>query len=202
MTALGAAVVVMAPPEPGVELEPLLGREGVAELRAALVAQAERWAGAFAGEIQRAADGEELTDAVERVFAGRERPLLVVWPWLPELRSEHAAGALEDLAAGCDVVLGPVIDGGLYLLGLAGPVGELLALPADRWQDPDVMTIAFAAARDAGLEVGILRAERALRRPPDVQAALADPLLPDELRRRLKAANLPRQRRLRPQRMS
>jgi hypothetical protein len=29
--------------------------------------------------------------------------------------------------------------------------------------------------------VGILRAERALRRPGDIKAALADPLVPDEI---------------------
>jgi hypothetical protein len=36
------------------------------------------------------------------------------------------------------------------------------------------------------LEVGILRAERALRRPGDIKAALADPLLPDEISRLLR----------------
>jgi hypothetical protein len=35
--------------------------------------------------------------------------------------------------------------------------------------------------REAGLELGILRAERALHRPADARAALADPLLPDGL---------------------
>jgi hypothetical protein len=43
------------------------------------------------------------------------------------------------------------------------------------------MTVGIAAARDAGLEIGILRAERALHRPPDVRAALADPLLPEHI---------------------
>jgi hypothetical protein len=41
--------------------------------------------------------------------------------------------------------------------------------------------VAGAAIRDAGFEVGILRAERALHRPADVRAALADPLLPDDI---------------------
>jgi hypothetical protein len=50
------------------------------------------------------------------------------------------------------------------------------------------MTIGLAAARDAGLEVGILRAERALHRSADVRAALADPLLPSGLRRILSDA--------------
>ena len=48
------------------------------------------------------------------------------------------------------------------------------------------MMLGVAAARDAGLDVGILRAERALHRPPDVRAALADPLLPDDIGRILR----------------
>ena len=45
------------------------------------------------------------------------------------------------------------------------------------------MSIGFEAAREAGLEIGILRAERALHRPADVRAALADPAAPDGIRR-------------------
>lgn len=184
------AVLLMAPPEPGAELELALGRERVAELRTVLGSRALAWAREIAGgHVQRAGDGESLADAVDGLFAGQAGPLLVVWPWLPQFRAEHAAGALDDLAAGCDVVLGPVIDGGLYLLGLARPIPELLSLPEARWQDPDVMAIAFAAARDADLEVGILRAERALRKPADVRAAMADPLLPEEIRRILDGAD-------------
>jgi hypothetical protein len=43
------------------------------------------------------------------------------------------------------------------------------------------MAVGIAAARDAGLEIGILRVERALHRPGDVRAALADPLLPQSV---------------------
>jgi len=43
------------------------------------------------------------------------------------------------------------------------------------------MTMGVAAAREAGLEIGILRAERALHRPADLRAAVADPLLPESV---------------------
>jgi glycosyltransferase A (GT-A) superfamily protein (DUF2064 family) len=79
------------------------------------------------------------------------------------------------------VVLGPAIDGGFYLIGLARPLPRLFSLPEQAWRSPDAMTIGLAAARESGLEIGLLRAERALHRPADVRAALADPLLPPDL---------------------
>jgi glycosyltransferase A (GT-A) superfamily protein (DUF2064 family) len=125
--------------------------------------------------------GDGLRDAVAgacaHVFAGGERPLLIVWPSLPRLPAAHAQAALEDLRHGCDVVIGPVFDGGLYLVAVRALPEALLALPAECWQGPQLL----AAAGEAELAVGLLRPERGLRRPPDIRAALADPLLDAEL---------------------
>jgi hypothetical protein len=114
--------------------------------------------------------------------------LLIVWPDLPRLDRAHARAALTDLETGCDVVLGPAVEGGLYLIAIARPLPRLFALPENAWRSPDVMAVGVAAAREAGLEIGILRVERALHRPADVRAALADPLLPDEFRTVLRSA--------------
>jgi glycosyltransferase A (GT-A) superfamily protein (DUF2064 family) len=195
-------------------LEPVLGLDGCVALQRALIAQALSWAAAVApGSVHVAHDppdaapeilplappgaslfpqngdgiGGRLADAAARVFGRHPGPLLVVWPDLPRLRSDHASAALSDLEAGCDVVLGPAIDGGLYLIGIPRPQPKLFGLPEQAWRSPDVMAIGFAAAREAGLEVGILRAERPLHRPADVRAALADPTLPPELARILSA---------------
>jgi len=196
-------------------LEPVLGRDGCVELQASLIAQASVWArevGAgpphvaheppdAGAELRRLVgsdamlfpqNGEgiagRLADASARVLARSGGPLLIVWPDLPQLRVDHATAALDDLRAGCDVVLGPAIDGGLYLVGIARPLPELFALPEQAWRN-DVMGVALTAIREVGFEVGILRAERALHRPADVRAALADPLLPPDvaaiLRRRV-----------------
>ncbi len=191
-------------------LEPVLGADGAVALQAALIVQAALWAQEFApGGVHIAHDppdaGPELrelvpdavytfpqngdgiagrlADAIGRVFAHWSGPLLIAWPDLPQLRPEHAAAALEDLRQGCDLVLGPVIDGGFYLVGISRPLPELFALPEQAWRNADAISIGVAAAREAGLEIGILRAERALHRPADVRAALADPLLPPSLRR-------------------
>jgi uncharacterized protein len=188
-------------------LEPLLGREGCLELQAKLIVGAADWArkvgsGAVhvahdppdaGAELRRLVgadavvfpqNGEGITgrlaDASARVLARSGGPLLIVWPDLPRLRTAHATAALADLSSGCDVVLGPAIDGGLYLVGIARPLPDLFALPEQTWRG-DVMAVALTAIRDVGYEVGILRAERALHRPADVRAALADPLLPEDV---------------------
>jgi glycosyltransferase A (GT-A) superfamily protein (DUF2064 family) len=191
-------------------LEPLLGPSGCVALQSALIEQAVSWGQEVApGAVHLAHDppdsGPELrslvgadvvmlpqngdgiagrlADAVARVFARRPGPLLIVWPDIPLLRPEHAAGALEDLDAGCDLVLGPAIDGGFYLVALARPLPQLFSLPEQAWRSADVMKVGLAAVTEAGLELGILRAERALHRPADVRAALADPLLAPEVGR-------------------
>jgi glycosyltransferase A (GT-A) superfamily protein (DUF2064 family) len=203
-------IMARAPRRGGVRraLEPLLGPDRAASLHAALVVQAFVWARAVApddvhvayeppdaaAELRRLlgtqtalfpqnGDGiaGRLADAAARVFVHHAGPLLIAWPDLPRLGEQHARAALGDLEAGCDVVLGPAIDGGFYLIGLARPLPQLFALPEQAWRSPDAMTIGLAAARDSGLEIGLLRAERALHRPADVRAALADPLLPPEI---------------------
>jgi uncharacterized protein len=196
-------------------LEPMLGPDLCVALQSALIARTASWArevapnavhvahdppdvgrelralvGTSASLFPQNGDGiaGRLADAAARVYARQDGPLLIVWPDLPRLRPEHAAGALDDLGAGCDAVLGPVIGGGLYLLAIARPLPKLFALPEQAWRSPDVMMLGLAAARDAGLEIGILRGERALHHPSDVRAALADPLMPGDLARILNRA--------------
>lgn len=191
-------------------LEPLLGAEGCVALQTALIDQAVGWARAIApnavhlahdppdaGPELRAIAGADvglfpqngegiagrLADAAARVYTRGGGPLLFVWPDLPRFRPEHADGALSDLRAGCDVVLGPAIDGGFYLVAMARPLPQLFSLPEQSWRSPDVMSVGMAAVGEAGLELGILRVERTLQRPGDVRAALADPCVPAEITR-------------------
>jgi glycosyltransferase A (GT-A) superfamily protein (DUF2064 family) len=211
MTENAAVLVMARAPRRGevrLALEPVIGADRCAALQAALIVQTASWARRVApagvhvahdppdaGPEIRRLTGEgvslfpqngdgiaaRLADAAARVYVHHRGPLLVVWPDLPRLAPEHARAALDDLAEGCDVVLGPAIDGGFYLIGISRPMPKLFALPENSWRSPDVMTMGLAVARDAGLEVGLLRAERALHQPGDVRAALADPLLPADV---------------------
>jgi hypothetical protein len=196
-------------------LEPLLGADACVALQSLLIARTIAWADAIApGAVYVAHDPPDaapqlrrlvgaganlfpqngdgiaarLADAAARVFAHHTGPLLIVWPDVPRLHRAHAVAALDDLERGCDVVLGPAVQGGLYLIAIARPLPGLFALPETVWRSPDVMTVGLAAAREAGLELGLLRVERALHRPADVRAALADPLLPADFRGVLRAA--------------
>jgi glycosyltransferase A (GT-A) superfamily protein (DUF2064 family) len=194
-------------------LEPLLGADRCAALQAKLIRGAIAWGTEVAPKAVHVAhdppdaaadlrllvapdtvlfpqngDGiaGRLADAAARVFARHTGPLLIAWPDLPRLRLAHARAALDDLGTGCDVVLGPALDGGFYLIGINRPQPKLFAIPERAWRSPDAMALAVPAVRAAGLELGILRAERPLHRPSDVRAALADPLLPDDVERILR----------------
>jgi glycosyltransferase A (GT-A) superfamily protein (DUF2064 family) len=191
-------------------LEPMIGVERCARLHAALITQAVQWAREVAPDAVHVAydppdagaemrqlvgpgpaylpqSGEgiaaRVADAAARVFGGRSGPLVIIWPDLPRLRPEHASAALDDLAAGCGLSLGPVIGGGFYLVAMPGPTRQLFELPEQVWRSSGAVTAGLLAARESGLEVGIVRGERALHRPADLRAALADPLLAPGLRR-------------------
>lgn len=206
-------LVVRPAPKAGLErpqLVSLLGAERCRRVEELLIARAAAWAAEVAlaglhiacepGEVEASVrrllgpevpllasahpgESERLLDAVEQVTAGDERPVLVIWPELPLWRGDHAGAALEDLADGCDVSVGPVFDGGFYLLALARPLPALLTLPDRAWHGPEAMGLVLTAAHEAGLTAGLLRAERGLRTEADVRAALADPLLDPELAR-------------------
>jgi hypothetical protein len=167
------------------ELRELLGGERTDAVERLLVARAIEWSEALSatGRVVTAGDDEGVADAVGRISGGADgAPVVVVWPVLPRWRPEHSAAILDDLAAGCEASVAPVFDGGLYLLALARTFPALLALPAEAWDSPDVIGLVLAPINEAGASVGLVRPERGLRRPGDVRAALADPLLDAELR--------------------
>jgi hypothetical protein len=146
-----------------------------------LVGRARRWADELApGAVFPASGG--VGEAVTGLFAGGEGPVVVVWPELVRWRSDHATAALDDLADDCELSVGPMFDGGFYLVAFARPVPALVDLPDDAWQTRDPIGLAADAAQRSGRAIGLLRTERGLRTPADVNALLADPLVDDGLR--------------------
>ena len=201
-------MVIAKAPRPGLcktRLEPLLGPEGCARLQAALIERAAAWASAagdayvvFTPEDAReevaalapgatlipqvdGSLGDRLAGAFRAVLADHPGPAVLVGVDTPQLGARHAAAALDDLADGIDVTLGPASDGGYYLIGLREANDAVFALPAEKWGGPDVMRLTMEAAVGAGLSIGMLSAERDLDEEADARALLADPLTPPEI---------------------
>ena len=155
----------------------MLGDESRAEaIEALLERRALEWARVVAGDGTVVEAATDLTAAV-----APDGPTLIIWPELPVWLPETGAAALDDLAAGCAVSIGPVFDGALYLLALAEPIPELLALAERPWHGVQAMARVFTVIEERQLEVELLRAERGLRRPDDVRALRVDPLTDAEL---------------------
>jgi glycosyltransferase A (GT-A) superfamily protein (DUF2064 family) len=189
-------------------LAEMIGADGCVALQMVLIQQAIAWGrslaprGLFlahepadAGREMRAVVDEDvaifpqngegiagrLADAAGRVFTRVRGPLVILWPDVPRLRPEMAEAVRADLDDGVDVVLGPLFDGGFYLIALSRPMPALFTLPEQIWRAADPVALGIGTALGGGAEVGLLRAERPLRRPADARAALVDPLLPREV---------------------
>ena len=208
MTGRPAAIVIAKAPRPGLcktRLEPLLGPEGCARLQTALIERAAAWAASVGDayvvftpedareEVAALAPGatliaqvdgtlgDRLAGAFRAVLADHPGPAVLVGVDTPQLAARHAAHALDDLADGIDVTLGPASDGGYYLIGLREAHDAVFALPDADWGGPNVMRLTMEAAVRAGLSIGMLRAERDLDEEADARALLADPLTPPEI---------------------
>jgi rSAM/selenodomain-associated transferase 1 len=202
------AVLVMAKaPLPGTvktRLHPLLGPERCAELQSRLirhttelttgrclrtyVAYAPADAYRAMSELvprgvhllpQRGADlGQRLTDAVGAVFGRGAGPLVVLGTDAPTLTGRHLAAGFTALDGGSDVVLGPALDGGYYLIGMRRPYTRLFGLPPGLWSGDQVLSSTLALAEQEGLTTRLLPALRDLDTPADAAALLDDPRVP------------------------
>ena len=184
MTASPAVVVMPKAPRAGAvktRLVPQLGPTGCAELQMVLLHQAvvtalagspgsvvvavdppaavpEVAAGLPAGLegiAQEGADlGERMAAAAGHAFAAGRRPVVVIGTDVPLLRPGHLLGALDLLGSGDDVVFGPALDGGYYLVALSLPSRAVFALDPAWWGGPSVLEASRAAALAAGLTTG------------------------------------------------
>ncbi|MDX6665791.1 MAG: hypothetical protein QOG68_1997 [Solirubrobacteraceae bacterium] len=166
-------------------------------LRHAVAAAAGSWAAATAGPglafASTAVEGagaagtqpfaepgpEAVAAALGDLLAGHDGPVILVAADVPRLDAALAAGALGDIAAGCALAFAPATDARPFLLALAAPTPEALALVGGRDRHRDEV---FAAAMALGGEVGLLRSERRLVTPADARALALDPLAPAALR--------------------
>ena len=206
--AAAALVIAGAPSAPDAlaGLAPLLDAGRRAALQALLVRRAAAWAAAAApgGAAVAVAPARAVAEVAALLPAGVDAfaqegdgpaavlgaavaragrgPILIAVPGCARLGPAHATAALDDLAAGCDVVFGSTLEGGWYLAGLREPRPELLTVAPDAWQRAGGIGLVLERARAADASVGMLRHERLVATPGDVASLLADPLLDPELR--------------------
>ena len=114
--------------------------------------------------------GRRLEAAFARAFAaGRSATALAIGSDCVELGGRHLAEARERLAAGVDVVFGPALDGGYYLVGMRQPQPAVFhGIP---WSAPDTLARSLAAAAEAGLTTALLEPLRDIDDLDDLRAA-------------------------------
>jgi rSAM/selenodomain-associated transferase 1 len=113
--------------------------------------------------------GGDLGVRLARVTAiatdGRPRPVIVVGTDCPAVTAERLREAQASLERS-DLVLGPALDGGFYLIGLRGSRPELFEdIP---WSTADTLERVEARARAAELRVTRLEPARDLDTPEDL----------------------------------
>jgi rSAM/selenodomain-associated transferase 1 len=111
--------------------------------------------------------GTRLLHAFGRSFAAGDRAVVIVGTDAPGVDRHIVAAGFRTLRAR-DLVLGPSLDGGYYLIGLTAPQPELFrAIP---WSTRDVLRQTEARARALGLSVGLLTPLRDVDRAEDARA--------------------------------
>ena len=97
--------------------------------------------------------GARMRRAFARCFAGGAVRCVMLGTDSPGLPLRHVREAFRRLRAS-DAVVGPALDGGYYLLGLARPTPELLrGMP---WSSPDLLRATHARAAQLGLSLAVL----------------------------------------------
>jgi len=105
--------------------------------------------------LQRGRDlGERMANAIRDELARGSWPVVVIGADVPHLPTGLLADAMGALASGSDLVLGPAIDGGYYLIGVKAPQPALFTeLP---WGSEAVFTATRRRARRLGLRTHVL----------------------------------------------
>ena len=113
------------------------------------------WAG-YAQRPQPAGDlGQRMHEAFAAAFAAGATAALLIGTDCPELTADHLRAAFQQLATH-DVVVGPALDGGYYLLGLKSlTLDFFLNKP---WSTPAVLAATLADADRLSLRVARLPA--------------------------------------------
>lgn len=110
--------------------------------------------------------GQRLTAAIADAFSAGARTVMIIGTDCPALTVTCLVAAQNALAE-TDVVLGPALDGGYYLIGLRFPHCELFQGIA--WSTGQVFEQTLDVAQRAGLSVHVLETLADIDRPEDLK---------------------------------
>ncbi len=173
---------------------PALGPDGAARLQIALTKQSLRtvsdfcdqhscemevrfvggdrvkMAGLFGGKhhyrLQTGGDlGQRIANAVAAAFNENIRRIMVIGSDCPELDGDILGETIQELKQN-DLVIGPALDGGYYLIGLCKNQPQLFQGIA--WGSDQVLRQTLAKARQAQLRIHRLRPLADIDRPDDL----------------------------------
>jgi hypothetical protein len=115
--------------------------------------------------------GARMARAMADVFTLGYRRVLVIGTDLPTLPASAIGDAVQQLASR-DLVLGPALDGGYYLIGLRKPAPELFAgIP---WSTDRVLAQTQQKAAALGLSTGLLPVRRDIDTVEDLRALIEE----------------------------
>ncbi len=103
--------------------------------------------------------GKDLGEKMRNIFAdlfdkGYERVVLMGAD-IPEVGIEDLEGAFDELELK-DLVFGPTLDGGYYLVGMNN-LHEMVFDPGIKWGTPQVFQETLEVIKRSGVEVGLIR---------------------------------------------
>ncbi|MFQ5501119.1 MAG: TIGR04282 family arsenosugar biosynthesis glycosyltransferase [Phycisphaerae bacterium] len=122
--------------------------------------------------------GKRLSRGITAAFEAGSPRVIVVGADCPRMESGDLSRAFE-LLGGHDVVIGPAIDGGYYLLGLRRPAPTLLE--GIDWSSDRVLGQTQARAAATGLRVALLETRRDVDTIEDIRS-LVDGCSDDNVR--------------------
>jgi len=112
--------------------------------------------------------GERMSKAMQEAFAEDAEGILIVGTDCPLIDATTYRNATAILSKH-DLVLGPALDGGYYLIGLQKPVASLFENIS--WGSSEVLVQTLAIAKREGLKVELLDPLPDVDLPEDLQAA-------------------------------
>ena len=98
--------------------------------------------------------GQRLNRAFADVFSGGAERVVIIGSDYPEVKTADVRTAWKELKAH-DLVLGPAVDGGYWLIGLRAPRPELFEQIA--WGSDQVLAETLTRARSSRLRIQLLR---------------------------------------------